>query len=437
MSESIFVNFEPLEEDPNGKSNGNPEEEQKEEENVQETVISSKDFSNIQPFHTSRYGNSRLFTATKDGMRVVIKALKAKYAQDPKYQAILKKEYDITSQIDSHYVRKVLSYENISGLGDCIIMEYINGKTLAEHIRVGTLSEKQIKTNLVELCDALTYLHQRRIVHCDLKPENILITENDHHVKLIDIGLAETNYKGNHELPADELEFIAPELVVGEENDPRSDVFSVGKIMELISNRGISKQFVNIATHCTQFSKEQRFNSTAEVKAAMTKKHSATRFILLIILIVLVGILAYAYIPKMISSKKQDKAKEVAEQKMAAFLTENQKIAAETDALIDKYRLTMLNEPLAAAWQEDSIRLMNQIEPFVFDEQSREQAMEVLESQSNSINAQRQNDFDVLLVQAYQNAQDTTAIRLQKSVTNPSDSVKIQKATEWYRITKK
>ena len=132
--------------------------------------MSDNILSNINPFYTSVHGKSRLFTAVYNGKKVIIKALKDEYIQDAKSRENLKKEYEITSQLEHRCIRKALGYENIQDLGDCIIFEYIDGKSLAEHVRVGTLNEKQIKSVLIDLCDGLSYMHQRGIIHCDLKP---------------------------------------------------------------------------------------------------------------------------------------------------------------------------------------------------------------------------------------------------------------------------
>ena len=132
MSENIFSNFEQVDE-------------------TAEQKIVSKDYENIKPFFASTHGNSRLFTASCNGRKVLIKALKADRAKDPKCRANLKEEYEITSQLEHKFIRKALAFETIQGLGDCLILEFIDGKSLAEHVRVGTLNEKQIKTVLIDL----------------------------------------------------------------------------------------------------------------------------------------------------------------------------------------------------------------------------------------------------------------------------------------------
>ena len=176
-------------------------------------------------------------------------------ADDAACKASLKLEFETTSILDNKYIRRALDFVQIEGMGDCIVFEYVEGKSLAEHVRVGTLSEKQVKSVLSEVCEALYYLHRNGIVHCNLNPDNIMVTANDCRVKLIDIGVPETKQEADRELLIKEMEFVAPEIIKGEDFDSRADIYSLGKIMEFIGERNISKQFSAVATHCTQFSR--------------------------------------------------------------------------------------------------------------------------------------------------------------------------------------
>lgn len=391
MSENIFSNFEP----------------------VDEQSVGSKEYGSIKPFFTSAHGHSRLFTAIYQGKKVVIKTLKPEFAQDEQCRKNLKKEYEFTSQLDNRFVRKALGFESIQGLGESIIFEYIDGKSLAEHVRVGTLNEKQVKNVIVDLCDGLNYMHRNGVVHCDLKPENVLITANDCRVKIIDIGLPETNYKTDHELLIKENEFIAPELFKGEEADPRSDVYSVGKIIEFIIARNMLDQFSSVATHCTQFSREQRFDSILAVKSEITKGYSYLKLILIAIALVILGVAAYIYIPKIVDKSRAEKAARLA----VEFSHEIDKINAETETLCEKYKLLSLEESVGvpAAWKEDSLRYRQQLARFWSVDSLSQAAVVVIENQKQAIIQRRQQDYDALMKAAQ--PIDTVAVK-SDSVSN-------------------
>lgn len=368
--------------------------------------MSENSYQNIKPFYASSHGPSRLFTATFNGKKVIVKTLKPEFAQDPQCRENLKKEYEITSQLDHKFIRKALGFETIEGLGDCLILEFIDGKPFAEHVRVGTLNEKEIKSLLVDICDALNYMHQRGIVHCDLKPENIIVTANDRRAKVIDIGLPEIDYKSDHELLIKENEFIAPELFKGEEADPRSDIYSVGKIIEFIIQRNIISQYKGVATHCTQFSREQRFDSINEVKSLLTKGFSVVKTLLVVVILLGLAAAAYIYVPKILEKSRIEKEERLA----VDFNHEAEKIAALTSSLCEQYHVKSLDEPqgLPESWKADSVRLSQQLAPFLEVESLRPQALAVIESQKQAIIQTRQRDIDALLLQQKQ-ANDSIA----------------------------
>ena len=387
MADNIFSSFEP----------------------VDETKVASKDYDNIKFFYASPYGHSRLFTAVYQGKKVIIKTLKPEFAQDEQCRKNLKKEYEFTSQLDNRFVRRALGYEAIQGLGECIILEYVDGKSLAEHIRVGTLNEKQVRSVIVDLCDGLSYMHRNGVIHCDLKPENILITANDLRVKIIDIGLPETDYKTDHELLIKENEFIAPELFKGEEADPRSDVYSVGKIIEFIIARHMLDQFSNVATHCIQFSREQRFDNILAVRSEITKSHSYMKLVLVLIALVILGVAAYVYIPKVVEKTRAEKVARL----VVDFRHELEKINSETGTLCEKYKLTSLDEPIAVpvAWKEDSLRFRQQLERFWSVDSLSRAAQEALQNQKQAIAASRQREYDALKQAQILQAADSLAIQ--------------------------
>ena len=394
--------------------------------------MSENSYDNIKPFYASSHGHSRLFTAIYNGKKVILKTLKEEFADDAQSRKDLKEEYEITSQLEHKFIRRALGFENVAGLGECIVYEFIDGKSLAEHVRVGTLNEKQIKYILIDICDALNYMHQRGIMHCDLKPENVMVTANDYRAKIIDIGLPETDYKTDHELLIKENEFIAPELFKGEEADQRSDVYSLGKIIEFIIERNMLSQYSSVATHCTQFSREQRFDSIMEVRSLLNKGTSAIKIILLLLVLAVIGGAAFIYVPKIIEKSRIEKK----ERLTVEFNHEMDKINAETATLCEKYKLVSLDEPISlpAAWKEDSVRLSQQLARFMSVDSLRLVADQALENQRQAIEQSRQHDFDALLITEFRQATDSIASQLKAGAT-PSDSLMLTVAKQWYQQT--
>ena len=121
----------------------------------------------------------------------------------------------------------------------CIIMEYVEGKTLRDIL--DTNSQFPIPNSydiISQLCDGLACAHDSGIVHRDIKPENILIDDKGK-VKILDFGLAKL--KGASKLTKETstlgtIYYMSPEQLQGHEIDQRADIWSLGVLIyELLS----------------------------------------------------------------------------------------------------------------------------------------------------------------------------------------------------------
>ena len=388
----------------------------------------SKDYTDLRLIHTSRYGNSRVFTANYNGKKVIVKALKKECADDAACKASLKQEFETTSILDNKYIRRALDFVQIEGMGDCIIFEYVEGKSLAEHVRVGTLSEKQVKSVLAEVCEALYYLHRNGIVHCNLNPDNIMVTANDCRVKLIDIGVPETKQEADRELLIKEMEFVAPEIIKGEDFDSRADIYSLGKIMEFIGERNISKQFSAVATHCTQFSREQRFDNISDVRSAITKGHSFVKLIIVAVVLAILAGLAVIYVPKI----KANVEKERAERLAVDFGRELEKIQGQLPELCEKYEMKSLGEGLKFDWSEDSLKMVEGLIQYLALDEYKDRALQTLQQEREGIVRSRQADFDRLLLDEFKTTTDSIATKMRSALVEPTDEMLLDEAKKWY-----
>ena len=129
---------------------------------------------------------------------------------------------------------------------DYLVMEYLEGQTLAQRLRRGPLPLEETLQYAIEIADALDKAHRKGITHRDLKPGNIMLTNSG--AKLLDFGLAKWRQGTNHETPLSELpteksdvtatgtilgtlQYMAPEQVEGKEADPRTDSFAFGVVV--------------------------------------------------------------------------------------------------------------------------------------------------------------------------------------------------------------
>jgi Tol biopolymer transport system component/predicted Ser/Thr protein kinase len=129
---------------------------------------------------------------------------------------------------------------------DFLVMEYLEGETLAERLKKGPLPIEQVLKYAIEIADALDKAHRKGITHRDLKPANIMLTKSG--TKLLDFGLAKLKKDTAppnvtlSKIPTEDavtaqgtilgtLQYMAPEQLEGKEADARTDIFAFGVVV--------------------------------------------------------------------------------------------------------------------------------------------------------------------------------------------------------------
>lgn len=230
-------------------------------------------FSGITEIYSSPSGYNRLFRCVRYGRLHVLKALKEDYAGSSFHELALRKEFDIGYRLEYPHICRTLGWEQVSGLGHCILLEYIDGVTLKDFMEQHKLTRPLAQKIIAELCGALQYLHSKQIIHRDLKPSNILITHNGNNVKLIDFSLSDCDDYDILKLPAGTRYYLAPEaLRAGAAIDWRADIYSLGVIIGEMAVVLKDKRLAAISRKCTQNRPERRFASASDVAAALEEK---------------------------------------------------------------------------------------------------------------------------------------------------------------------
>jgi eukaryotic-like serine/threonine-protein kinase len=129
---------------------------------------------------------------------------------------------------------------------DFLVMEYLEGETLAQRLAKGPLPVQQALQFAIEIADALDKAHRKGITHRDLKPSNIMLTKSG--TKLLDFGLAKLQQEAVPATPESQLptmksgitgagtivgtlQYMAPEQVEGGAVDSRTDIFAFGAVV--------------------------------------------------------------------------------------------------------------------------------------------------------------------------------------------------------------
>lgn len=196
--------------------------------------------------HSSTRSHVYLAEDQRDGTRVVLKAPSENFADDTQYLDSFRKEYWLGRKLNSRYVMKILPQSDNTRF-TYHVCEYIEGQTLRQWmIDNPQPSLDSVRTIAKEIANALRVLHRNSVIHRDLKPENILL-DQDSNIKLIDLGTAQiagldevvsplTLDNINNIAPVGDIDYIAPEYLLGGTGNNQSDLFSLGCIVyEMLS----------------------------------------------------------------------------------------------------------------------------------------------------------------------------------------------------------
>jgi Tol biopolymer transport system component len=164
---------------------------------------------------------------------VAIKILPDAFARDPNRRSRLMREAQLISQLNHPHICTLHDTGSENGV-DYLVMEYVEGHSLADRLTKGPLPLEELIRIGTEIGEALDRAHKQRIVHRDLKPGNIMLTKSG--VKLLDFGLAKNIEPGDDSLTADGAvvgtpRYMAPEQIEARPSDERADIFALGAVL--------------------------------------------------------------------------------------------------------------------------------------------------------------------------------------------------------------
>jgi serine/threonine protein kinase len=169
---------------------------------------------------------------------VAIKFLNAELT-DKSARRRFQKEAQAASALNHPHIVTVHEAGESDGL-QYLVMEYVDGGTLRQWVRIDNRDWLKVLELLVGVADALACAHEAGILHRDIKPDNILVAKSGY-AKLSDFGLAKligppSPAQGTHTLTnpgmiAGTVAYMSPEQAVGRAVDARSDVFALGVVL--------------------------------------------------------------------------------------------------------------------------------------------------------------------------------------------------------------
>ncbi len=187
---------------------------------------------------------------------VAVKILPSHLSENPEAKERFDREARTISSLNHPNICTLHDVGHQDGV-DYLVMEYLEGETLASRLDKGALASDQVFKYGIEICEGLEMAHRTGIVHRDLKPGNVMLTQSG--VKLMDFGLAKSlpsrasasssltvslsSPAANSPLTEKGMivgtfQYMSPEQVQGKEVDGRSDIFSLGAVLyEMVTGK--------------------------------------------------------------------------------------------------------------------------------------------------------------------------------------------------------
>lgn len=186
-----------------------------------------------------KFGNVYL-GRNKNKQNVAIKAIskiKTKYLSVDQINI----EINILKMIDHNNIIKFIDNFKDNHDNIYVVTNYVDGINMFDMIKTNNIKtlEPLISKYLLQLINAVEYLHGMNIIHRDIKPENIIVT-NDNNIVLCDFGwsvIAESLHT-KHTILCGTLDYICPEMASGKEYDYRCDIWNIGVLTyELLTKK--------------------------------------------------------------------------------------------------------------------------------------------------------------------------------------------------------
>lgn len=194
-----------------------------------------------------------------------LKKLKKEHEDNILFREALRKEFEIGFRLEHPNIVRYVSFHD-----DEILMEYVDGEDLLAFLKNHPTyfdDAEHFDKFVGQLLSALQYLHDNQVLHLDLKPENIMLTRIGCDVKVVDLGCCysdtfvdSTGYT---------TQYAAPEQLAGRKVDVRTDIYAVGKILELLPHPPVYNKVIK---RCLNKNPQDRYLSIADLKAALATK---------------------------------------------------------------------------------------------------------------------------------------------------------------------
>jgi Tol biopolymer transport system component/predicted Ser/Thr protein kinase len=197
----------------------------------------------LEPIGAGGMGDVYKARDTRLERTVAVKVLPSRFSANAEMRQRFEREAQAIASLNHPHIC-VLHDVGREADTDFLVMEYLEGQTLAQRLERGALPLDQALKAAIEIADALDKAHAQGVTHRDLKPSNIMLTGGG--TKLLDFGLAKLARDAGTAPSAvtapgtivGTVQYMAPEQLEGKEVSPRTDIFSLGVVLyEMVTGR--------------------------------------------------------------------------------------------------------------------------------------------------------------------------------------------------------
>lgn len=193
-----------------------------------------------------------VYTARKHGKWVMLKTLKPELRDDPRYRPMIEKEFDVRYNLCHPNIVMINDFEEVPGLGMCIITDDVYGDSLRKLIDKGEVTDEILEKIVSQLPEAIAYIQKNHILHHPIKPETIIFTENIRNLKLIDVGF-------------DQREHLTP-------TDASEDIRNYGLVLQqaLDASGNGNTRYRKVVDRCLAKEPSRRYRDVQDMKMALS-----------------------------------------------------------------------------------------------------------------------------------------------------------------------
>ena len=218
-----------------------------------------------------------VYTAKKFGKWLMLKTLKPEYRENPIFREMLEKELDVRYNLAHPNIVMINDFEEVPGLGMCIITDDVYGDSLKKLLDKGEITEDILNKVIHQLVEAMEYIQVNHIVHHPITPERIIFTENIHNLKVIDVGFDQKNCLSAA--------------------DASEDIYNFGVILNLLLDamKSDNLHLKQVAKKCTSQDPKKRYHDIQDLKMALSNRTNNKLYIIIIVFLLLM-IIGLAYL---------------------------------------------------------------------------------------------------------------------------------------------